>query len=499
MLQLYRYRMMFLLNKQKHTSVKCKYLSCYLLVGVSIFLSGCVTVQSQPENDILQSRASAPRQTQTNMDLISLPAPRGVLRAAVYSFRDYTGQYKPQPSNGLSTAVTQGADSILINALLDSRWFAPVERANLQNLLTERKILQSSILENGDGDPELPAVAPAEIMIEGSIVSYDSNTQTGGAGLRVLGVGASTAYREDRVTINLRLIDIDDGLILHNIVSTKRIFSRKLDTGIFSYIDSDEILETEAGYSINEPSHIAITEAIESGLINLIAEAVVSGTLQLADSEDIESDVFERFITTNQRDSFLEQKRLAQAKFIEQKQYAEAVNKRVNDGFATLNGYLLTLEKKREKAVRIARANKQRKLQVAKSSENSTREKSSKKVAYSTKNNVSVVKDENKATPQQGMQPARQVYLTLPAPEKLIADQSRAILRAQAETQIKATKQAHQAALYAHQLILRKEAELREQRIQREKDFSQSGTSSHQDEKINSDGRSDVDIESDAS
>lgn len=440
--------------------VKTKYTSVSAILLSIMVTTSCATVSSQSENDVLQSRASVPQRTKTYDDLTSLPKPRGILRAAVYSFRDYTGQYKPQPSNALSTAVTQGADAILINALLSSKWFAPVERANLQNLLTERKILQSSLAENGSEEVTLPSVKPAEVMIEGSIVSYDSNTQTGGAGFGILGVSASTAYREDRVTISMRLIDIDDGLILHNIVSTKRIFSRKLDGGIFSFVDSDEILEAEVGFSVNEPQHIAVTEAIESGLINLIAEGVVAGTLQLADTEDVQSEVFDRFISENQREVFLKETRLAAAEQLKLRNHAEAVRKRMYNGLASLKKFRLAREQERTEKTRLA-AIQNRKRNAKKKVENTLADN---KKIHCINNNCTDKKSPTK-TVKLSQQPVR-----LSSNEKLIADQSQAILRAQAETQIRATHQAHQAALYAHKLIIQREAQIREQNIKQNAD-----------------------------
>ena len=62
-------------------------------------------------------------------DLKSLPKPAGSIPVSVYSFRDQTGQYKPQTNvSSFSTAVTQGANSILVQALHESDWFTPVER-----------------------------------------------------------------------------------------------------------------------------------------------------------------------------------------------------------------------------------------------------------------------------------------------------------------------------------------------------------------------------------
>ena len=75
--------------------------------------------------------------------MLNLPEPKGKVAVAVYGFRDQTGQYKPSPDSSFSTAVTQGASSILVRALKLSGWFTPVERENLQNLLTERKIVRA--------------------------------------------------------------------------------------------------------------------------------------------------------------------------------------------------------------------------------------------------------------------------------------------------------------------------------------------------------------------
>jgi len=75
----------------------------------------------------------------------------------------------------------------------------------------------------------------------------DFNTRSGGAGAKILGLGSSQQYREDLVSINLRVVNISDGVILHSVNSTKRIFSRQLNNGFFNFVDVDKILELEAG------------------------------------------------------------------------------------------------------------------------------------------------------------------------------------------------------------------------------------------------------------
>src|SRR5690606_32888898 len=169
----------------------------------SAALTGCA-VPHEPSSAGPSPARLTPASPATR-DLLQLPTPRGRVVAAVYGFRDQTGQYKPAPDSSFSTSVTQGAASILVKALKDSGWFTPVERENLQDLLTERRIVRA--LEEGKGNGgggHYPALTPASVIIDGGILAYESNVRTGGAGARFLGVGLSTQYRVDQVTVGLR-------------------------------------------------------------------------------------------------------------------------------------------------------------------------------------------------------------------------------------------------------------------------------------------------------
>ncbi|WP_327367307.1 CsgG/HfaB family protein, partial [Caballeronia terrestris] len=185
--------------------------------------------------------------TRVTRDLTHLPPPKGRITAAVYGFRDLTGQYKPSPDSSFSSQVTQGGASFLVKAMRDSGWFTPVERENLQDLLTERKIMRA--LETPDDKnragstvPQIGALAPASIVLEGGIVGYDSNIRTGGAGVAYLGISASQQYRVDQVTVNLRAVDIRNGTILNSVSTTKTIYSIQVDTGVYRFIGFKDLL-----------------------------------------------------------------------------------------------------------------------------------------------------------------------------------------------------------------------------------------------------------------
>ena len=105
-------------------------------------LQGCGLREPMPADDT-ESPTLTPRAS-TYYDLLNMPRPKGRLMAVVYGFRDQTGQYKPTPASSFSTSVTQGAASMLMDALQASGWFVVLEREGLQNLLTERKIIRAS-------------------------------------------------------------------------------------------------------------------------------------------------------------------------------------------------------------------------------------------------------------------------------------------------------------------------------------------------------------------
>ncbi|MFD2785231.1 CsgG/HfaB family protein [Hymenobacter rubripertinctus] len=249
-----------------------------VLLGVGVW--GCATACApffhQPFS---QEKARLGADADANRSLYQLPPPRERIVAAVYKFRDQTGQYKPsQNGSSFSTAITQGSTSILLRALEESRWFNPIERENLGNLLNERKIIRSSRAEyqdlTGQRQPALPSLLFAGILLEGGVVSYDANVITGGAGLRYFGAGASGQYRQDRVTVYLRAISTSTGEILKTVYTSKTILSQQVDASLFRFVNFKRLLETETGFTYNEPTEMAVKEAIEKSVEAMVYEGI---------------------------------------------------------------------------------------------------------------------------------------------------------------------------------------------------------------------------------
>ncbi|GAA4403048.1 hypothetical protein GCM10023187_18740 [Nibrella viscosa] len=245
-----------------------------LLTSLSL-LTGCSTYFNQPTRT---QSARLGEETTITPELRKLPAPKEKIVAAVYKFKDQTGQYKASETGGnWSTAVSQGTTNILLKALEESGWFVPIERENVSDLLNERKIIQLSSSQYQKEGINLPPLLFAGVILEGGIVSYDVNTITGGAGMRFFGTGGSSQYRQDRVTVYLRAVATKSGKILKTVYTSKTLLSQAVDAGIFRYVRFKRLLEAETGYATNEPSQMAVTEAIEKAVQALVLEGIQDG------------------------------------------------------------------------------------------------------------------------------------------------------------------------------------------------------------------------------
>lgn len=254
------------------------------LIGCTQFFISCGTYFNQP---IAIQKPTLGEGSQTNVDLKSLPKPQEPIVVGVYKFRDQTGQYKESETGStFSTAVTQGTTTILIKALEDSKWFTPIERENLGNLLNERNIIRSTRQEYAKGNEtiaenQLTPLLYAGVLLEGGIISYDSNILTGGFGARYFGAGGSVKYRQDRVSVYLRLVSTSNGKILKTVYVSKTVLSQAVDASLFRYVNFKRLLEVETGYTKNEPIHMAVTEAIEKAVEALIIEGIKDNIWQV--------------------------------------------------------------------------------------------------------------------------------------------------------------------------------------------------------------------------
>ena len=216
-------------------------------------------------------------------ELRSLEAPkRGEpLVVAVYSFRDLTGQKKTSEGGmSLSSVVTQGAETYLIKALKEAgggTWFRVVERIGIDNLVRERQIILSERQKANSPDILAPMVF-AGVLMEGGIIGYETNYESGGEGARYLGIGASTEYRRDKVIISLRMVSVSTGEILITTLVEKDILSVRRGIDTFLIFDTtSRALEAEVGMAKNESINKAVKLAINEGILIIIQRGMELG------------------------------------------------------------------------------------------------------------------------------------------------------------------------------------------------------------------------------
>ena len=233
-------------------------------------------------------------QLPTYEQLLNFPPAEQMPVVAVYNFKDLTGQRKRRDSLAdFSTAVTQGSTELLIDALktaANGKWFRVVERHGIDHLVRERQIVRSTREEN-DSDKGIQPLLFAGIILEGGIIGYDSNIESGGRGARTLGVGHQSQYRRDVVTVSLRGISTLTGEILLNVQTQKTILSVGGGFDVFKFVDMDtQLVEIEDGVAENESVTVATRAAIEAAVVAIIIQGDERGFWKIQESKGDESE-----------------------------------------------------------------------------------------------------------------------------------------------------------------------------------------------------------------
>jgi len=257
----------------------------YILLTI-LFLQGCASIGlPQKHSDCLDGLACIKGpviEPSSSLQLVNLPYPNQKTVVAVYSFADLTGQRKGGDNvASFSTAVTQGPQHILIEALRDAgkgNWFVVVERTGLDHLTKERQLVKNTYEtynKDGQGKTPLKPMLYAGMILEGGIVSYDTNLRTGGNGARYLGIGMKNQYREDKVTVVLRAVLVQTGEVLLNVTATKTVLSTGGGGDVFRFIElGTELVEIESGYTENEAVGHATRAAIEAAVYGLVVQGL---------------------------------------------------------------------------------------------------------------------------------------------------------------------------------------------------------------------------------
>jgi|TARA_B100001250_G_C19811250_1_gene795811 curli production assembly/transport component CsgG len=256
---------------------------------LALSLSSCAVLNENSDLVLTKKIQSTSTIELQSEELKNLPAAKSRPTIAIYpnSFRDLTGQRKSNSTFALfSTAITQAPEAFLIRAFkhtANGKFFRVVERVGLDDLTKERQLIRSTRKEFEE-DKQMQPLIFAGLLVQGGVISYEANLKSGGAGARYLGVGSSKQYREDTVTISLRLVSVSTGEVLTETLVSKSILSTSISQDIFRFIETGtELVEIEGGVAENESVSIALQKAIETGVLNIIKIGIERGYWEYED------------------------------------------------------------------------------------------------------------------------------------------------------------------------------------------------------------------------
>jgi len=290
-----------------------KYFSLTFALAALLLTSGCASI-AIPGDEICNTNflecVEEPQQVElpTYRKLRYLPPAETMPVVAVYKFDDLTGQrLSTDGAASFSTAVTQGAKDLLIDALKAAgagkdpkgTWFRVVERGfGLDNLVRERQIIRSTRESYANKDQPAQQVQPllfAGMILEGGVVGYDSNIETGGSGARYLGIGTTNQYRRDSVVVSLRAVSTLTGEVILNVQTYKTILSVGQAGDVFKFLDMDtKLLEIESGLTENESVTWGVRSAIEASVLALVEQGDERGFWKIVYPENWDEQVAEQ-------------------------------------------------------------------------------------------------------------------------------------------------------------------------------------------------------------
>ncbi|MHC5034544.1 MAG: CsgG/HfaB family protein [Planctomycetota bacterium] len=179
------------------------------------------------------------------------PNPAKVKTVTVYRFQNKTGF-----PHGL--AISNGMTDQLITALVKTRHFDVVERAELGDVMEEKHLQASGAAKGQAGKTKL---AGAELIFAGSVTELDE-TGGGGVGLGHWGVGVDVRTATAQVGLDMRIIDAGTGRILDSIDVRRKVRRTGVTAG--------HTWGISGGVNITNALDLAIRETLDEAVYQLV-------------------------------------------------------------------------------------------------------------------------------------------------------------------------------------------------------------------------------------
>lgn len=226
--------------------------------------------------------------------LRDLPQPKDKIPVAVYQVADKTGQRLEMGDySSMSTAVSQGATEMLIQALINAGQFKVADRSILQWVITEQDLRGQGRLAADEQEPQTNQLMGSRYIITGAVTEYGL-ARTGGTKLKIEGKGGSAQGAVAYAAIDLRVIDSTTNEVAYAISLRDDIKGVNIGGDIFSFLGKNLLVDFEAGTSWQEPISLVVRRLIEAGVYDMSVNFFASQTGIESDLDSVQVDAFNR-------------------------------------------------------------------------------------------------------------------------------------------------------------------------------------------------------------
>jgi len=217
----------------------------------------------------------------------------GQFTIAISSFEDLSGS---RIEGGASTAVA-GSGQLLLEYILkgysDLNFMRLHTRRLLTDLVNERRLAQQANQSNAAQSLEslseatralinsritplyqIPDINPVDFLVTGAVIGYDKNVLDTGAGAGIVGINSTYRKSSDSVSVLVQLVNVRSGAIVGVGVGNQAVESMMTNSGVFKFLEVDQILELEGGGSINEPKTYALFAALTEAVEDMFRDAL---------------------------------------------------------------------------------------------------------------------------------------------------------------------------------------------------------------------------------
>ena len=264
-----------------------------LVLAAASMLGGCASVGPATSGDdggqapAVESTRPTPVSTPNDIPMVCLndriaEQGRPPLKVAVGHIKDYTGRFSELDGGA---PVTQGGSLMTISALDklgDSVHI--LERFNIEPNEKERGFEARQQL--GSDRPQRDAsgqavrwrlfqpgrVMHSDVFLVGGITEVNYNIASGGAEVRIDGIGPRARTFTLNVAADLRLVETTTLRVIDTVSLQKQLVGYEVGADVFRFFD-DTLVDARAGGKNQEALNLGVRAVLELGVLELIASA----------------------------------------------------------------------------------------------------------------------------------------------------------------------------------------------------------------------------------